>query len=192
MIDLVFATHNKNKIAEIQLLVPSNINIISLADIGCHTPIPETADTLEGNAQIKADFVTNTYQLPCFSDDTGLLVASLNNEPGVYSARYAGADNNAQKNMDKLLGNLKNIEDRTAQFKTVIALNMHGEQHFFKGRVEGAITEAPTGTSGFGYDPIFMPHGYTKTFGELSPQIKSSISHRGIAFSKLVAFLGSL
>lgn len=188
---LVFATHNANKLKEIQQLVPSFIELISLDTIGCINDIPETAITLEGNARLKADFITNTYKLPCFADDTGLLVNSLKGEPGVYSARYAGSKNNSQANMLKLLNNLKNKKDRTAFFKTVIALNINGKTHIFDGKVEGEIIIEQKGKDGFGYDPIFKPNGYDKTFAELPLSIKNEISHRGKAFKQLIAYLNN-
>lgn len=189
---LVFATHNSNKLKEIQQLLPEFIELISLDMLGCMDEIPETANTLEGNAKLKADFITNTYQLPCFADDTGLLVNSLNGEPGVYSARYAGEQNDSQANMAKLLSNLKNKEDRTAHFKTVIALNINGETHIFEGKVIGEITTSQKGNHGFGYDPIFKPNGYKETFAELPLSIKNSISHRGQAVQKLIAYLNNI
>lgn len=189
---LVFATHNSNKLKEIQQLLPEFIELISLDMLGCMDEIPETENTLEGNAKLKADFITNTYQLPCFADDTGLLVNSLNGEPGVYSARYAGEQNDSQANMAKLLNNLKNKEDRTAHFKTVIALNINGETHIFEGKVIGEITTSQKGNHGFGYDPIFKPNGYKETFAELPLSIKNSISHRGQAVQKLIAYLNNI
>tara|TARA_R110002020_G_scaffold48269_1_gene137574 strand:- start:841 stop:1536 length:696 start_codon:yes stop_codon:yes gene_type:complete len=186
---LVFATHNPNKLKEVQQMVPDHIELINLETIGCTTNIPETANTLEGNAKIKADFVTNTYQLSCFADDTGLLVETLNGEPGVYSARYAGEQNDVDANMNKLLDNLKNEQNRTAHFKTVIALNLNGKTHIFEGKIEGVITENKRGHNGFGYDPIFKPNGYDKTFAELPLSIKNNISHRAKAFKKLIDYL---
>ena len=189
---LVFATHNSNKLKEIQQLLPEFIELISLDMLGYMDEIPETANTLEGNAKLKADFITNTYQLPCFADDTGLLVNSLNGEPGVYSARYAGEQNDSQANMAKLLNNLKKKKDRTAHFKTVIALNINGETHIFEGKVIGEITTSQKGNHGFGYDPIFKPNGYKETFAELPLSIKNSISHRGQAVQKLIAYLNNI
>lgn len=186
---LVFASNNKNKIKEIQLLVPSSIEIISLQDIGCTEDIPETANTIEGNAILKANYITEKYGLNCFADDSGLEVESLNGEPGVYSARYAGEPKNEDNNMNKLLSNLKDKTNRKANFKTVICLNINGEQHLFTGIINGKIIEEKIGTNGFGYDPIFVANGYIKTFAELSTEEKSTISHRGIAVKKLIAFL---
>ncbi|WP_419211800.1 non-canonical purine NTP diphosphatase [Maribacter sp. X9] len=189
---LVFATHNPNKLREIQQLVPSTIQLISLDGIGCMTEIAETSNTLEGNARIKADFVTDTYQLPCFADDTGLLVDSLNGEPGVFSARYAGSKNNAEANMDKLLAKMTGQENRNAHFKTVIALNLNGETHLFEGKIDGTITTKKNGINGFGYDPIFAPNGYEQTFAELPLSVKNEISHRAQAFKKLIAYLKTI
>ncbi|WP_396637595.1 non-canonical purine NTP diphosphatase [Maribacter sp. R77961] len=189
--ELVFATHNKNKLKEIQTLVPDNIQLLSLTDIQCHEPIPETKNTLKGNAKLKADYVTKNYGLPCFADDTGLLVKSLNDAPGVFSARYAGPQNNAEANMDKLLQNLKNKPDRSARFKTVIALNLGGKTFFFDGTVTGEILTQKKGQDGFGYDPIFKPDGYEKTFAELPLEIKNKISHRGKATVKLINYLNT-
>ena len=186
---LVFATNNKNKIIEVQQLIPSTIEIISLESIGCFEEIPETADTIEENAVMKANYVTQKYGYDCFADDTGLEVEALNNEPGVYSARYAGEQRNADDNMDKLLEALSNNTNRNAQFKTVIALNLHGKQHLFTGIAKGKITLEKTGNQGFGYDPIFQPEGFTETFAQLSLQEKGVISHRGKATEQLIAFL---
>ncbi|MEW2922368.1 non-canonical purine NTP diphosphatase [Muricauda sp. ANG21] len=186
---LVFATHNDHKLKEVQQLLPDSIELLSLKDIQCFDEIPETGETLEENAKIKADFVTETYGLDCFSDDTGLLVDALNGSPGVYSARYAGEQKNAQDNMGKLLLELNGKENRNAHFKTVIHLNLEGQSHTFDGIVEGTITHKEQGSGGFGYDPIFQPNGYNKTFGELPPKTKNAISHRGRAIQKLVNFL---
>ncbi len=189
---LVFATHNPNKLKEIQAIVPDYITLVSLKDIGCFEDIPETANTLQGNAKLKADHITNNYNLPCFADDTGLLVNALNGEPGVYSARYAGEENDANANMDKLLKNLSNKIDRSASFKTSIALNINEDTLYFNGFVAGQITETKNGEKGFGYDPIFMPNGYEQTFAQLPLEIKNQISHRGKAFLKLITYLKTL
>ena len=186
---LVFASSNKNKIFEIQSMLPETIQILSLEDIGCMEEIPETADTIEGNAILKANYVTSKYGYDCFADDTGLEVAALNGEPGVFSARYAGEQRNSDDNMNKLLDNLSDKNNRKAQFKTVIALNINGKQELFTGIAEGEITLEKTGTKGFGYDPIFQPIGYKETFAELSLEIKNEISHRGKATQKLINFL---
>ena len=186
---LVFASSNKNKIFEIQSMLPETIQILSLEDIGCMEEIPETADTIEGNAILKANYVTSKYGYDCFADDTGLEVAALNGEPGVFSARYAGEQRNSDDNMDKLLDNLSDKNNRKAQFKTVIALNINGKQNLFTGIAKGEITFEKTGTKGFGYDPIFQPIGYKETFAELPLEIKNEISHRGKATQKLINFL---
>lgn len=186
---LVFASNNPNKIKEIQLLLPKEITILSLEEIGCFEDIPETAPTIEGNAILKANYVTEKYGYSCFADDTGLEVAALNGEPGVYSARYAGEQKNSDDNMNKLLANLADKENRNAQFKTVICLNLDGNQHLFEGIIKGEIINEKRGSEGFGYDPIFIPNGYSKTFAEMPIAEKSKISHRGLAVEKLVAFL---
>lgn len=185
---LIFATNNKHKLEEVQAML-TNFDIVSLADINCLEDIPETADTLEGNAILKANFITEKYGLDCFADDTGLEVEALNNEPGVYSARYAGDDNNAEANMNKLLKNLENTQNRKAQFKTAIALNIQGKQLIFEGVCKGSILTEKRGDSGFGYDPIFMPDGFNRSFAEMNLAEKGSISHRGKAVEKLVTYL---
>lgn len=189
---LVFATNNLNKLKEVQLLVPEHITLLSLKDIGCTEDIPETATTLEGNAQLKADYITKKYNLPCFADDTGLLVNSLNGEPGVYSARYAGEQKSSEDNMNLLLEKLKKETDRSAHFKTVIALNRNNTQALFQGIVKGQITKTKEGLKGFGYDPIFKPNNYDKTFAELPINIKNQISHRGKAIQKLIQHLNKI
>ena len=186
---LVFASNNKNKIQEIQALVPNTFQILSLEEIGCTEDIPETADTIEGNAILKANYVTEKYGYNCFADDTGLEVEILNGAPGVYSARYAGEQKDANDNMDKLLSELKDKSNRKANFKTVIALNLNGKQNLFTGIINGKIIEEKIGNNGFGYDPIFVADGYEKTFAELSMEEKSTISHRGIAVKELILFL---
>lgn len=186
---LVFASNNKNKIQEIQQLLPSSIKLLSLEDIGCTEEIPETSNTIEGNAILKANYVTEKYGYNCFADDTGLEVEALNGAPGVYSARYAGEQKNAEDNMTKLLNELKDKPNRKAHFKTIIALNSNGNQILFEGIVNGEITTEKKGTKGFGYDPIFKANGYTSTFAELTMDEKASISHRGIATRKLIDFL---
>ncbi len=186
---LVFATNNKNKIIEVQQMLPSSIEIISLESIGCFEEIPETANTIEGNAILKANYVSEKYGYACFADDTGLEVAALNGEPGVFSARYAGEPSNSDDNMDKLLNALSDKTDRSAQFKTVIALNLNGKQSLFTGIAKGEITAEKIGIQGFGYDPIFKAAGLTKTFAELSLVEKSQISHRAKAMRELITFL---
>ncbi|MGV9005089.1 non-canonical purine NTP diphosphatase [Flavobacterium sp.] len=187
---LVFASNNKNKIKEIQLLMPQHIELLSLEDIGCTVDIPETADTIEGNAILKANYVTSHFGYDCFADDTGLEVVALDGEPGVFSARYAGEQKNDENNMNLLLENLKEKTNRNAQFKTVIALNLKGEQQqLFEGIIKGKIIHEKRGKKGFGYDPIFVANNYSSTFAELSVAEKSKISHRGLAVTKLIAFL---
>jgi len=186
---LVFASNNKNKIKEIQHLLPNTIELLSLEAIGCQEEIPETADTIEGNAILKANYVTQKYGYDCFADDTGLEVEALNGAPGVYSARYAGMQRNAGDNMNLLLENLKNQDNRTAQFKTVIALNINGKQQLFTGIAKGEITLEKSGNQGFGYDPVFQPEGYQETFADLDLEIKNQISHRGKATQLLISYL---
>lgn len=188
---LVFASNNKNKIKEIQLLVPNSIQIVSLEDIGCFDEIPETADTIEGNAILKANYVTEKYGYNCFADDSGLEIDVLNGEPGVYSARYAGEPKDDNKNIEKVLANLKDKTNRKANFKTVICLNIEGQQHLFTGIINGKIIDEKIGNNGFGYDPIFVADGYQKTFAELSMEEKSTISHRGKAVRQLIEYLNN-
>lgn len=186
---LVFASNNKNKIKEIQQLLPETIQVLSLEDIGCLIDIPETADTIEGNAILKADYVTQNYGYPCFADDSGLEIDALNGEPGVYSARYAGSQRNDNDNIDLVLKKLENETNRKANFKTVICLNINGEQHLFTGIINGEIITEKIGDNGFGYDPIFKAEGSTQTFAQLTLEEKAGISHRGIAVKQLIAFL---
>ncbi|RZJ31335.1 MAG: non-canonical purine NTP diphosphatase [Flavobacterium sp.] len=189
---LVFASNNKHKIAEIQAMLPRSIEILSLEDIGCDTDIPETSDTIEGNAILKADYVTKNFGYDCFADDTGLEVEALDGAPGVYSARYAGDQKDSDDNIDKLLLELSGKDNRNAQFKTVIALNLNGKQQLFTGIVKGGITGERIGTNGFGYDPIFKPEGSNRTFAQFSMDEKAAASHRGKAVSQLIAFLNPL
>jgi XTP/dITP diphosphohydrolase len=189
---LVFASNNLNKIKEIQSILNGSIELLSLKEIGCHEEIPETSDTIEGNAILKANYITEKYGYDCFADDTGLEVHALNGEPGVYSARYAGEQRNADDNMNKLLDSLIDKDDRSAQFKTVIALNLNGEQHLFTGIAKGEIILEKKGNHGFGYDPIFQPENYMETFAELSSEVKNKISHRAKATQQLIDFLNSI
>ena len=189
---LIFATHNPYKLLEVQAVLPKRIDLLSLSDIHCTQEIPETANTLEGNAQLKADYVTRHYKMDCFADDTGLEIEALNGAPGVYSARYAGVENNAVANMQKVLSRLKGISNRKAQFRTVIALNLEGKQYQFEGVCKGEILTQKHGGHGFGYDPIFKPEGFDNSFAEMSLEEKSAISHRGRAIQKLVSFLSEL
>lgn len=186
---LVFATNNQNKLKEVQEMLPESIELLSLKDIGCFEDIEETATTLEGNAQIKANHITNNYNFNCFADDTGLEVDALNGEPGVYSARYAGEPANAENNMQKLLSSLGKTVDRKAHFRTSICLNLDGKQFLFDGICKGDILTDKKGEKGFGYDPIFQPEGYNKSFAEMSSEAKNEISHRGLAIQKLIDFL---
>ena len=186
---LVFASNNKNKIKEIKSLLPEGIEILSLEDIGCVIDIPETADTIEGNALMKANFIKRHYGYDCFADDTGLEVNSLNGAPGVYSARYASESRDDKANMEKLLLNLTESQDRSAHFKTVIALHYKGEQKLFTGLVEGTILKKAIGNEGFGYDPIFQADGMNKSFAEISLSDKNKVSHRAKALKKLIEFL---
>ncbi len=186
---LVFATNNAHKLNELRNIVGDRYNILSLSDIDCHDDIPETAGTLRGNAEMKARYVKEHYGYDCFADDTGLMVDALNGEPGVYSARYAGTGHNSQANMELLLKNMEHCFDRGAHFSTVIAL-IEGERMLtFEGRVDGEILREPTGTEGFGYDPVFQPVGYDVSFAQMSQQEKNSISHRGRAVAKLMEYL---
>lgn len=186
---LVFASNNKNKIKEIQQLVPADIQILSLEDIGCDVDIPETADTIEGNAILKANYVTEHYGYNCFADDSGLEIDALNGAPGVYSARFAGPQRNDIDNINKALALLENETNRKANFKTVIALNLDGQQHLFTGIVLGKIIKEPRGTNGFGYDPIFIADGFSDTFAQISLKEKAQVSHRGKAVALLTSFL---
>ena len=186
---IVFATNNPNKIVEIKDLLPEEIQILSLKDINCNEQLPETQNTLEGNAKQKAEFVFTNYGYNCFADDTGLEIEALNNGPGVYSARYAGDDCSPNDNMQKVLQKLEGENNREAKFRTVIALIMNGKTLLFEGECKGKITKEKAGEKGFGYDPIFLAKGFDKTFAQMSKQEKGTISHRGIATSKLVEFL---
>ena len=188
----VFATNNAHKLEEVKAIVGAKIEILSLKDIGCQADIPETADTLEGNALLKARFIYETYHLDCFADDTGLEVEALNGAPGVYSARYAGDAHNSEANMRKLLQELEGVENRRARFRTAFALILNGKEHLFEGIVNGHITPVRHGTSGFGYDPVFVPDGYTQTFAEMGDTLKNKISHRAIGAQKLCRFLNTL
>jgi XTP/dITP diphosphohydrolase len=189
---IVFATNNPHKLEEIRKITDGTIEILSLSDIGCHEEIPETGATLEANALIKAQFVKERYGYDCFADDTGLEVDALGGAPGVYSSRYAGEACNPQENMDKLLRELNGKSDRSARFRTVIALLFDGETLFFEGEVAGRIIEERRGEGGFGYDPVFVPDGYNQTFAELGNDEKNRISHRAIATRKVVEFLLSV
>lgn len=189
---LVFATNNLNKLNEVQSLIPKHIEILSLKDIGCFEDVPETQSTIEGNAIQKVEYIKTNYGYDCFADDTGLEVAYLNGEPGVYSARYAGPQRDSNDNMNTLLDHLKNTTERSAQFKTVIALHLNDKVETFTGICKGEITNKKHGEKGFGYDPIFRAKGYDQTFAEISLEEKNKIGHRGKAVRLLVAFLNQL
>jgi len=186
---LLFATHNVHKLKEVSTMLKNFVNVLGLSELNFYENIPETTDTLQGNALQKAQFVKDKLGYDCFADDTGLEVDVLNGVPGVFSARYAGEPSNSEKNIDKLLNALKDCKNRTAHFKTVIALLQGTEIHYFDGIINGIITTERIGKSGFGYDSVFIPNGYNKTFAELSPEEKNAISHRGLAVKKLVEFL---
>lgn len=189
MKNIVFATNNKNKLREIRDIVGSKYNILSLSDINCHEDIPETADTIEGNALLKARFVKEKYGYDCFADDTGLEVEALDNRPGVYSARFAGEECNSENNINKLLSELEGIENRKARFRTVIALIKGDTEEEFEGVIYGNISHERHGEGGFGYDKVFVPENYEKTFAEMLPEEKNSISHRAKATRLLIEYL---
>ncbi len=189
---LVFATNNAHKLEEVAAILGDQVELLSLNDIGCQADIPETAETLEGNALLKSSYIYKNYHLDCFADDTGLEVEALNGAPGVYSARYAGGEgHDAQANMRKLLHELDGKENRKAQFRTAISLILDGKEYLFEGVIKGEIIKEKRGDSGFGYDPVFMPEGYDRTFAELGNDIKNQISHRALAVQKLCEFLQS-
>lgn len=185
---IVFATNNEHKLREIRAILRDEIEVFSLEDIGCHADIAETADTLEGNALIKARFVYDNYHMDCFADDTGLEVEALNGEPGVRTARYAGDNHDSKANMRKLLHEMDGKTNRYARFRTAIALVQDGEEYLFSGEVRGDISTEPRGEQGFGYDPVFIPENAGKTFAELGEEAKNGISHRARAVKKLVDF----
>ncbi len=189
---LCMATNNRHKIEEIKSLIPAHIQLLSLADIGCDVELPETGDTLEANSLQKARYVWDHYQVSCFADDTGLEVESLDGEPGVYSARYAGSHRSSEDNIRLLLQKLQEKPNRNAQFRTCITLILDGKVHQFDGVVKGQIIEDLRGRGGFGYDPVFIPEGHSQTFAEMPLETKNQISHRGRAVGQLVAFLGTI
>lgn len=189
---LVFATNNKHKLKEAKDIIGNQFEIISLEELGFKGDIVEDADTIEGNAKIKADFITRMYGVDCFADDTGLEVDALSGAPGVYSARYAGEHCSFQDNVKKLLAAMDGIENRKADFRTTIALNLDGKQYLFDGRVDGTIATEQHGEGGFGYDPVFVPEGHTETFSEMGEEAKNVISHRGRALQKLISFLSTI
>lgn len=189
MKQIVFATNNKHKLEEVRAIVGNNFEILSLSDIGCHEDIPETGNTFEDNALMKARYIKEKYGYDCFADDSGLEVTALNNAPGVFSARYAGEPSDSLRNIEKLMSNMEGKTERSARFRTSIALLYNGEEHLFKGVIEGKIIDTLRGDKGFGYDPVFVPEGYDITFAEMSSEEKNSISHRARATKELVDFL---
>jgi XTP/dITP diphosphohydrolase len=188
---LVFATNNKHKLKEVQHIISDEVRLLSLADINCYDEIPETADTLEGNALLKARYIKQQYGYDCFADDTGLEVEALNNAPGVYSARYAGEGNDTLANMNKLLREMQGKENRKARFRTVIALIVGDKEYLFEGIINGSILTEKRGGEGFGYDPLFVPDGHTQTFAEMGHELKNQISHRALAVKELATFLST-
>jgi XTP/dITP diphosphohydrolase len=193
MTDICFATNNKNKVEEVWQMIRPDFRILTLDDIQCFEELPETADTLEGNSYQKAEYVYNHYKIPCFADDTGLEVEALHGKPGVYSARYAGEHKNSDDNISLLLKNLAIHNDRTARFRTVVTvIGLQEKPAVFKGVIHGKIAEKNRGTSGFGYDPVFVPEGYSKTFAEMTMAEKNKLSHRGKAIKMLVDYLKNL
>ncbi len=186
---IVFATNNAHKLQEVSEILEDKIQIMNLKDIHCEEEIPETSDTIEGNAYQKANYIYEHYHVDCFADDTGLEVEALNGAPGVYSARYAGPQHNSKDNIRKLLTDMQDIENRNAQFRTAIVLILDGKMHLFEGTIKGTIIRSERGSGGFGYDSVFVPDGFEKTFAELGEEIKNKISHRAIATKKLVKFL---
>lgn len=186
---IVFATNNAHKLQEVSEILEDKIQIMNLKDIHCDEEIPETSDTIEGNAYQKANYIYEHYHVDCFADDTGLEVEALNGAPGVYSARYAGPQHNSKDNIRKLLTDMQYIENRNAQFRTAIVLILDGKIHLFEGTIKGTIIRSERGSGGFGYDSVFVPDGFEKTFAELGEEIKNKISHRAIATKKLVKFL---
>lgn len=187
---LVFATNNAHKLEEIRAILGDKVEILSLNDIDCHADIPETADTLQGNAALKAQYIYENYGLDCFADDTGLEVEALNGAPGIYSARYAGGEgHDSEANMKKLLSEMQDKDNRKARFRTVICLIEGGKEHFFEGIVNGSIIRERKGGAGFGYDPVFMPDGYSETFAEMGNDEKNKISHRAMAVQKLCEYI---
>ena len=189
---IVFATNNQNKVKEVQALLPNSIELMSLKDIECFEDIPETQETIKGNALQKANYVYDNYGFTCFADDTGLEVNALNGAPGIYSARYAGSDKNSENNIEKLLTELIHKKDRSARFKTVIALVGINEPKTFEGICKGEITTKKEGEKGFGYDPVFKPNGHTSTFSQMPLSTKNTIGHRGKAVQQLITFLKSI
>jgi len=191
MHDLVFATNNSHKLSEVSAIIGDKFHLISLKDIGCAEEIPEDKPTIKENALQKARYIHKKYGCDCFADDTGLLVDSLDGAPGVFSARYAGEDCNSENNIEKLLVQLKKENNRTAHFKTVVALILKGKEYFFEGVIKGVILTEKHGNSGFGYDPVFRPEGYNQSFAEMGIDLKNKISHRALAIKALSEFLNA-
>ncbi|TAJ15246.1 non-canonical purine NTP diphosphatase [Marinilabiliaceae bacterium JC017] len=189
---LVFATNNPHKLKELKHLLGDSFHLLSLSEIDCTDNIPETGNNLEENALQKSEYIFKKYNLNCFADDTGLEIEALNNEPGVYSARYAGLENNSEANMQKVLSKMRDITNRKARFRTIISLILDGKKFQFEGLVNGSILEERKGSEGFGYDPIFVPDGYEQSFAEMDITLKNKISHRGKAVQKLVKFLKNI
>jgi XTP/dITP diphosphohydrolase len=187
MKEIVFATHNKNKATEVRALLAASYTILTLDDIGCQTDIPETGNSFAENASLKSNYVSTHFNMDCFADDSGLEVEALNNEPGIYSARYSGKGDVA--NYELVLEKLKGVENRKARFRTVISLLQNGKEYFFEGELPGLILDAPVGSNGFGYDPVFQPEGYEISLAEMTMEQKNAISHRAMAMKKLIAFL---
>jgi len=192
MLSLYFATQNQHKLSEVRKKLPESISLFDLTEFNLKEEIPETGSTLEENALLKAKYIFDKFNVNCFADDSGLEVEILGNAPGVYSARYAGEPKNDENNIDKLLSELNGIENRNAQFRTVISLILNGKEYFFEGTIKGKIIHERKGNNGFGYDPIFVPNGFEKSFAELSLDVKNKISHRAIAVEKLVEFLNKI
>ncbi len=189
---LIFATNNQHKLEEVSHLIKDNYKILSLKDINCFEEIPETSDTIKGNASQKSHYIFDKFGIDCFADDTGLEIEALDGKPGVYSARYAGEEHNFEKNMNKVLAEMNGITNRKARFKTVISLILNGEERFFEGIINGVILTEKRGQEGFGYDPVFQPNGYDLTFAEMPLEEKNKISHRAIAVRNLVNYLNKL
>lgn len=186
---ICFATNNPHKLEEVKSLLAGKYTVVGLQEIGCEEDVPETQATIEGNSAQKARYVKLNYKQDCFADDTGLEVIALNNDPGVFSARYAGPQRNSEDNIQLLLQNLQGKTNRSARFKTVITLILNGQEHTFTGIVNGKIIEQKRGEKGFGYDPVFIPEGYEQTFAEMAAAEKNKISHRGLAVAQLIDFL---
>lgn len=189
MIELVFATHNKNKLKEVEAILPDSYLLLNLDDIGCHEELKETENTFAGNALMKAAYVAGNYACNCFADDSGLVVEALNGEPGVFSARYAGEQADSGQNIDKLLRELNGVGNRKARFVTVIALILEGKEYYFEGSIDGYITTERLGAGGFGYDPVFIPEGHELSFAQMGAEEKNRISHRYRAIENMNAFL---